>query len=62
MLNQKERAFREDVDHKDEIIRGLENDNRDLSRQVDKERASARQAINERTQYKSKISMLEKER
>jgi hypothetical protein len=42
MLNQKERAFREDVDHKDEIIRGLENDNRDLSRQVDKERASAR--------------------
>lgn len=33
-----------------------------MGRQVDRERAAAREAINERTQYKSKISTLQREK
>ena len=62
MLNQKQRSFQEDLEHKEEIIRNLELDNRDLSKQVDKEKSIAREATNERTQYKSKIVSLQREK
>ena len=46
------------MEHKDELIRNMENENRDLSRQIDKERLNSREALNERTHFKSKISLL----
>lgn len=62
MLAQKERTSREEIDHKDEMIRTLESANRDLSRQIDKEKLNCREANNERTQLKYKISGLEKDK
>lgn len=62
ILEQQERTMKDDAEDKLETIRRLESQSREVSRQLEKERAIVRDLSNEKSTIKSKLLILTKER